>query len=111
MPFCENVVPDRLDLFENPAINPHQSPQCRLAVAVDEMQQRRIKQANFVGPAGYIAMEDGYAAEIEQQAIVHDQDACSFLELGGTDVADAENLVSEAAMRGFWQYYREIMDF
>ncbi len=77
----------------------------------DEMRQRRLKQANFVGPAGYISMEDGYAAEIEQQAIVRDQDACSFLELGGTDVADAENLVSEAAMRGFWQYYREIMGF
>ncbi len=77
----------------------------------ETMQQRRLKQANFVGPAGYISMEDGYAAEIEQQAFVHDQDACSFLELGGTDVADAENLVSEAAMRGFWQYYREIMGF
>ncbi len=77
----------------------------------EAMQQRRLKQANFVGPARYISMEDGYAAEIEQQAFVHGQDACSFLELGGTDVADAENLVSEAAMRGFWQYYREIMDF
>jgi anthranilate 1,2-dioxygenase large subunit len=77
----------------------------------EEMQKQRIKQANFVGPAGYISMEDGYAAEIEQQAVVRDQDACSFLELGGTDAADAENLVSEAAMRGFWQYYRAIMGF
>ena len=77
----------------------------------EEMLQRRIKQANFVGPAGYISMEDGYAAEIEQQAVARDQDACSFLELDGTEVADAENLVSEAAMRGFWQYYREIMGF
>ncbi len=56
-------------------------------------------------------MEDGYAAENEKTAIVRDQDACSFLELGSTDVADAENLVSEAAMRGFWQYYRQIMGF
>jgi anthranilate 1,2-dioxygenase large subunit len=77
----------------------------------DEMQARRIKQANFVGPAGFISMEDGYAAELEQQAIARDLDDCSFLELDGTGVADAENLVSEAAMRGFWQYYREIMEF
>jgi anthranilate 1,2-dioxygenase large subunit len=76
-----------------------------------EMLQRRIKQANFVGPAGYISMEDGYAAELEQQAIARDLDTCSFLELDGTGVADAENLVSEAAMRGFWRYYREIMGF
>jgi anthranilate 1,2-dioxygenase large subunit len=75
------------------------------------MQRRRIKQANFVGPAGYISMEDGYAAELEQQAIARDLDACSFLELDGTGTADAENLVSEAAMRGFWRYYREIMGF
>ena len=77
----------------------------------EEMLKRRMKQANLVGPAGYISMEDGYAAEIEQQAITHDQDACSFLELGGTDSEDTENLVSEAAMRGFWQYYRSIMGF
>jgi anthranilate 1,2-dioxygenase large subunit len=75
------------------------------------MQRRRIKQANFVGPAGYISMEDGYAAELEQQAIARDLDACSFLELDGTGTGDAENLVSEAAMRGFWRYYREIMGF
>jgi anthranilate 1,2-dioxygenase large subunit len=77
----------------------------------EDMRRRRIKQANFVGPAGYISMEDGYAAELEQQAIARDLDACSFLELDGTGAADAENLVSEAAMRGFWQYYREIMGF
>ncbi len=77
----------------------------------EDMQQRRIKQANFVGPAGYISMEDGYAAELEQQAIASNLDACSFLELDGTGTADAENLVSESAMRGFWQYYRQIMDF
>jgi len=77
----------------------------------EEMVKRRIKQANLVGPAGYISMEDGYAAEIEQQAITHDQDGCSFLEMDGTATADADNLVSEAAMRGFWQYYRSIMGF
>jgi anthranilate 1,2-dioxygenase large subunit len=77
----------------------------------EDMRRRRIKQANFVGPAGYISMEDGYAAELEQQAIARDLDACSFLELDGTGAADAENLVIEAAMRGFWQYYREIMGF
>jgi anthranilate 1,2-dioxygenase large subunit len=77
----------------------------------EDMLQKRIKQANLVGPAGYISMEDGYAAEIVQQAIVRDQDACSFLELGGVEAEDAEDLVNEAAIRGFWSYYRRIMDF
>ena len=35
--------------------------------------------------------------------------ATEFLELDGTGTADAENLVSESAMRGFWGYYRQIM--
>lgn len=77
----------------------------------EDMLQKRLKQANLVGPAGYISMEDGYAAEIVQQAIVRDQDACSFLELGGTTADNAEDLVNEAAIRGFWDYYRQIMGF
>ena len=77
----------------------------------EDMLQKRLKQANLVGPAGYISMEDGYAAEIVQQAIVRDQDACSFLELGGTTADDVEDLVNETAIRGFWRYYRQIMDF
>ncbi len=75
----------------------------------EDMLQKRIKQANLVGPAGYISMEDGYAAEIAQQAITHEQDACSILELGGAGTQDEENLVNETAIRGFWQYYRQIM--
>jgi hypothetical protein len=46
---------------------------------------------------------------LEQQAIANDLEACSFLELDGTGTVDAENLMSEAAMGGFWEYYREIM--
>ncbi len=77
----------------------------------EDMVQKRLKQANFVGPAGYISMEDGYAAELVQQSILRDQDACSFLELGGTGVDSDENLVSESAVRGFWHYYHTIMGF
>jgi anthranilate 1,2-dioxygenase large subunit len=75
----------------------------------EEMQKRRIKQANLVGPAGYISMEDGYAAEIVQPAIARDGTACSFIEMSGTAVEDEENLVSEAAIRGFWLAYRRVM--
>jgi anthranilate 1,2-dioxygenase large subunit len=73
----------------------------------------RIKQANFVGPAGYISMEDGHAAELVQQAIVQDQESASFIEFGGRGMESEENLeenlLTESAIRGFWQYYREVM--
>jgi anthranilate 1,2-dioxygenase large subunit len=77
----------------------------------EEMQRIRIKQANLVGPAGLISLEDGHAAEIVQQAIVHDTMAASLIEMGGSEVVDQENLLTETGVRGFWQYYRTLMDF
>jgi anthranilate 1,2-dioxygenase large subunit len=76
-----------------------------------EMRAIRIKQANLVGPAGYISMEDGHATELVQQAIVRDKEAYSFLEFGGREAVNQENLLTETAIRGFWRYYRQIMNF
>jgi anthranilate 1,2-dioxygenase large subunit len=75
------------------------------------MRNIRLKQANLVGPAGFISLEDGHAIELVQQAIVRDKEACSFIEFGGRDVASQDNLVTETAIRGFWQYYRRLMGF
>lgn len=77
----------------------------------DELRAIRLKQANFVGPAGLISMEDGHAAEIVQQAILRDRDASSYIGFGGEDVGDQENLLTETAIRGFWHYYRDVMGF
>ena len=77
----------------------------------EDMLALRLKQANLVGPAGYISMEDGHATEIVQQAIGRDRAACSFIELGGREVANQENLVTETELRGFWQYYRDLLGF
>ena len=77
----------------------------------EDLRAIRLKQANFVGPAGLISMEDGHAAEIVQQAIGHDKDASSYIGFGGDDVSDQENLLTETAIRGFWHYYRDVMGF
>jgi len=76
-----------------------------------EMRNIRLKQANLVGPAGFISLEDGHAIELVQQAIVRDRESCSFLEMGGSAAVSQDNLVTEAAIRGFWQYYRKLMGF
>ena len=76
-----------------------------------EMREIRLKQANLVGPAGLISMEDGYAAEIVQQSVAGERRAASFVEMGGTEVGDQESLISETAIRGFWRYYRDSMGF
>ena len=75
------------------------------------MREIRLKQANLVGPAGLISMEDGYAAQLVQQSVTGDCSAASFVEMGGTDIASEESLVTETAIRGFWGYYRDAMGF
>jgi anthranilate 1,2-dioxygenase large subunit len=76
----------------------------------DEIAAIRLKQANLVGPGGYISMEDGYATEIVQQGIVEDRSGASFMELGGTTNESDENLITEASLRAFWTYYNRLMD-
>lgn len=76
-----------------------------------EMLGIRVKQANLAGPAGYISLEDGHAIELVQEAIARDTRGSSFVELGGTDVTSAANLVTETAIRGFWQHYRVLLGF
>lgn len=75
-----------------------------------EMRQRRIKQANLIGPAGFISMEDAEAGELIQRAVAHSGDAASVIEMGGREVGDATHRITETAVRGFWQGYRRIME-
>ena len=77
----------------------------------EEIRRIRIKQANLVGPAGYISMEDGYATELVQQAIAREKDECSLLAFGGTGRENQENLLTESAIRGYWDYYHNLMGF
>ncbi len=74
-----------------------------------EMQAIRNKQGNLIGPAGLISMEDGEAVEIVHRSIIRDQDQTSYIAMGGEQAKDAEHLVTEGSIIGFWEYYREVM--
>ena len=75
-----------------------------------QMRDMRIKQANLIGPAGYISMEDGEAVEIVQKAVTRDQDRSSFIAMGGGVAEDCEHLVTESAIIGFWDHYRSLLN-
>jgi anthranilate 1,2-dioxygenase large subunit len=75
----------------------------------EELQTMRLKQANLIGPAGLIALEDGYAVELVQRAVSYDNRSTSFVELGGREIENQESLVTETAIRGFWKGYGELM--
>ncbi len=82
-----------------------------LGFASDTPEQRlvRLKQANLVGPAGYISMEDGCVGGFVQRGIAGASTQQAVLEMGGDGAASSESRVTEASVRGFWKAYRTRM--
>ncbi|HUC70048.1 MAG TPA: Rieske 2Fe-2S domain-containing protein [Stellaceae bacterium] len=75
-----------------------------------EMTRHRLRQANLVGPAGLVSMEDGEAIEIAHRATKPDPDRSSVIELGGAGViSDRDYRVTDVPLRGFWSYYAELL--
>ena len=75
----------------------------------EQMTACRLKQANLIGPAGLISMEDSEAIELIQRAIVRDGRENSFLEFGGLHADLDKDRVGEATIRAFWRYYAGLM--
>lgn len=73
------------------------------------MTERRLQQANLVGPAGYVSMEDGAVGGFVQRAIKGGEDEFSVIEMGGHQHASQETRTTEASVRGFWNAYRRMM--
>jgi anthranilate 1,2-dioxygenase large subunit len=82
-----------------------------LGFAEDTPEQRmiRLKQANLVGPAGYISMEDGCVGGFVQRGIAGAAGEEAVLEMGGATADSSESRVTEASVRGFWKAYRTQM--
>jgi anthranilate 1,2-dioxygenase large subunit/terephthalate 1,2-dioxygenase oxygenase component alpha subunit len=75
-----------------------------------EMRRRRLKQANLVGPAGYVSMEDGCVGGFVQRGIATAGEHDSVVEMGGSAAASQEGRATEASVRGFWKAWRRNME-
>jgi len=74
------------------------------------MTAHRVNQANMVGPAGLISMEDGEALELVQRATAPDPAGAGIVEMGGKGpLMNLDTRVNEMPVRGFWSYYSELM--
>jgi anthranilate 1,2-dioxygenase large subunit/terephthalate 1,2-dioxygenase oxygenase component alpha subunit len=73
------------------------------------MTERRLKQANLVGPAGYISMEDGCVGGFVQRAVRGIEEDSGILMMGGGDAASQPYRATESSVRGFWKKYRALM--
>ena len=74
-----------------------------------EMTERRIRQANLVGPSGYISLEDGAATGFVQRGVQGGAAHASVVEMGGRGVESSESRVTETSVRGLWREYRKHM--
>ncbi len=75
----------------------------------EEMTERRLRQANLFGPAGYVSADDGEVIEFSQQAF-ESTTAHAIAEMGGRDVGDTEHMVTETLIRGMYRYWRTVME-
>lgn len=75
-----------------------------------EMTQRRLRQANLFGPAGFVSADDGEVIEFSQQGFEQKPHHRTLAELGGREVGDTDHMVTETLIRGMYQYWREVME-
>lgn len=78
-----------------------------------EAQTRdKLLTVNFIGPAGYISLEDGEALRLVQEGIRHRRpDGHEVLEMGGVGpIEDTDYLSQEISIRGFWSFYHRVME-
>jgi salicylate 5-hydroxylase large subunit len=75
-----------------------------------DMRLRRLRQANLMGPAGLVSLDDSEAMLLSQAGIDGNDDALCIAEMGGRAVHDEPHMVTETAIRGLYQHYRRVMD-
>lgn len=76
-----------------------------------EMTGFRLKQANLMGPSGLVSIDDVEALEMCHKGLLEHPDESAVVELGGRDFRNENHMVTETAIRGMYQHYREIMGF
>jgi anthranilate 1,2-dioxygenase large subunit len=74
----------------------------------ETMTERRLRQGNLVGAAGYISMEDGCIGGLVQRGIRYNDEDTGVVMMGGYDAEPQPFRASEAAIRGFWKEYRAL---
>jgi salicylate 5-hydroxylase large subunit len=74
-----------------------------------EMTERRLRQSNLFGPAGFVSADDGEVIELSQKGFEQKPDHRTLAELGGREVSDTDHMVTETLIRGMYAYWRKVM--
>ena len=75
-----------------------------------QMLERRLKQANLFGPAGFVSADDGEVIEFSQESFESHDENHTLVELGGKTVEETDHMVTETLIRGMYAYWRQVME-
>jgi hypothetical protein len=75
----------------------------------EDLRQRRIRQANLMGPVGFVSVDDSEVIEFAQNGLRQYPEGNSVMKMGGRDWQESEShIVTEGAIRSFYDYYRRV---
>lgn len=76
-----------------------------------EMTAHRLRQGNLMGPAGFLGLEDNEAMKFVQDGMLRVPEGEHYVGLDpATPYGTSETLISEAAIRGMYRHWREVME-
>ena len=75
----------------------------------EDMRRRRLKQANLLGPSGFVSMDDSEMLTQVQHGVGAYKDEQSIVEMGGKAIEPTDFMVSEVLIRSFYQHYKKAM--
>ncbi|AOE89173.1 Salicylate 5-hydroxylase [Ralstonia solanacearum] len=76
----------------------------------EDMTQRRLRQANLFGPAGFVSADDGEVIEFSQEGFEQKPGHQTLAELGGREIGETDHMVTETLIRGMYEYWRTVME-
>ncbi len=78
----------------------------------EERRALRQRQVAWLGPGGYVALEDSESVDLIQRAAQGQGKEYSNLGYGGkAEIGSVDHVLSEVGVRGFWRYYAYLMGF
>jgi anthranilate 1,2-dioxygenase large subunit len=76
----------------------------------DTLNRLRLKQANLVGPAGFVSLEDSEVLSLMQPVVESYPDSVQVVEMGGHGTEAQPTMMTETLIRAFYQFYRREMN-
>ena len=72
----------------------------------ENLQRIRLKQANLLGPSGFVSMDDSELLKQAPNQAAGYPNAVGVLEMGGRDVKPQLTMATEVGLRAFYDFYR-----